>query len=59
MATLQELKKMHHKLFIKALKQFPNSPIQLRTRAELDKVTKEINKREARKKERQERKIKK
>jgi hypothetical protein len=50
MATLKELKAKKQTLFLKSLKQFPNSPLQLKTRAEIDKITKEINKREAKKK---------
>lgn len=46
MKKLEELKSTRNKLYIKALKQFPNSPIQLRTREEIDKVNEEIKVRE-------------
>jgi hypothetical protein len=38
----QELKKQRQTLFLKALKQFPNSPTQLKTRNEIDKLTEKI-----------------
>jgi hypothetical protein len=41
---LNELKKEKQTLFLKALKQFPNSPIQLKTWAEIQKLTKIIEK---------------
>lgn len=43
--SIDELKVLKTKLFLKALKQFPNSPIQNVTRGKIEKVNSEINKR--------------
>ncbi len=50
MTQLDKLKKQKQTLFLKALKQFPNSPLQLKTKAEIDKLTKKINALERKKK---------
>lgn len=42
MEKLEELKATRNKLYTKALKQFPNSPLQLKTREEIDKINGEI-----------------
>ena len=39
---IKKFESQKSKLFIKALKQFPNSPAQLKTREEIDKLTEEI-----------------
>ena len=39
---IEELKKQKQKLFLKALKQFPRSPLQLKTWQEIEKLTKKI-----------------
>ena len=42
MKELEELKAIRNKLYTKALKQFPNSPLQLKTREEIEKINGEI-----------------
>ena len=43
-ASAQELERERNKLFSKALKMMPNSPAQLKIRAELDKITAQLKK---------------
>jgi hypothetical protein len=42
-AKISELQKEKSKLTSKALKQFPNSPVQLKTRARIDEINNELN----------------
>ena len=42
MKIIEELKKQRQTLFLKALKQFPNSPLQLKTQNEINKLTEKI-----------------